>query len=407
MSKKRNKSNPSKQETPAPAGSPKSSGLLPARACLAVSASVSAYLLWYAITKKPMAGCGPGSPCDKVMGSSWAYWLGLPVSAPALAAYLSLLACSFGVGSKRPKSASFAWSSAFFLGAMVVGSALWFTGVQLFILKTVCKFCSTAHFFSVVGIVLFLREAPFLRFAQNRSGPSKVLIPRPPLARLALGGLLAVAALVAGQQLAPRKTNIVAIHKGGFTFNPVEMPLIGSPDTGHFLVSLFDYTCPDCHDMHHQLLAARERLGNQFTVISLPLPLDGKCNPMIRETRPHHAQACEYAKIGLAVRKVGQEAFAKYDQWFFGQRGLAKLDAARQKAVELGVQTNLDAALADPWVDKMIQTSVSIYATNGLATRSYRMPQLVLGDAINIGPVRALDDLVKLISVNLQLTNKP
>src|SRR5215203_1067782 len=60
----------------------------------AVAAGLAAWLLFYALTEKPMAGCGPGSPCDRVMGSSWAYWLNMPVSAPALGAYLLLLGCA-------------------------------------------------------------------------------------------------------------------------------------------------------------------------------------------------------------------------------------------------------------------------------------------------------------------------
>ena len=43
----------------------------------------SSYLAWAAFSDSPIAGCGTGSGCDKVMGSRWAYWLNIPVSAPA------------------------------------------------------------------------------------------------------------------------------------------------------------------------------------------------------------------------------------------------------------------------------------------------------------------------------------
>src|SRR3954454_6069998 len=101
--------------------------ILAARLCLADAAGIAAYLLWYSITKKPMAGCGPGSPCDRVLGSPWAYWLGLPVSAPAVVAYLALLVSSFAVAGKNQPKIANAWRVIFFVGVAAVASAIWFS----------------------------------------------------------------------------------------------------------------------------------------------------------------------------------------------------------------------------------------------------------------------------------------
>jgi len=48
------------------------------------------YLAWVAIHHGPAAGCGPTSGCSAVLQSRWAYWLNIPVSAPAVLVYLAL-----------------------------------------------------------------------------------------------------------------------------------------------------------------------------------------------------------------------------------------------------------------------------------------------------------------------------
>jgi hypothetical protein len=344
-----------------------------------------------------MAGCGPGSPCDRVLGSAWAYWLGIPVSAPALVAYVALLIFSFlSFGSSSKNNLPKYWRGIFFLGAVIIASAIWFTVLQLSVLKSVCKFCTSAHLLGFTGALLLLSKAPFGELKGNALLLNKRQIVLPVLL-----GLLSFGSLVAGQTLAPKKLNVVTIHKGDFHFDLREVPLIGTTDSPHYIVSLFDYTCPDCHEMHNQLIAARKRLNNGFSIVSLPLPLDPRCNFMIHAARPKHAQACDYAKIGLAVRRFSLEKFQQYDEWFFGQTGTPPLERAREEASRLVGKEQLEKNLADPWVEKMIQTSVSIYAKNEALTHTTRVPQLIIGDAINTGPVRNVDQLVSLLSSNL------
>ena len=65
-----------------------------ARALLVIAAAGAGYLAWVAIHNGPAAGCGAGSGCNAVLQSRWAYWLGLPVSVPAVLVYLALLGSS-------------------------------------------------------------------------------------------------------------------------------------------------------------------------------------------------------------------------------------------------------------------------------------------------------------------------
>ncbi len=380
-----------------PAAQSASKLLWAARLCLAGAAGVAAYLLWYSITKKPMAGCGPGSPCDRVLGSPWAYWLGLPVSAPAVVAYLALLVSSFAVAGKNQPKIANAWRVIFFVGVAAVASAIWFSILQVSVLKSICKFCTSTHLLGFCGVILLLSQAPLPILPRSQIS---ILKPRDLVAPVLLG-LLCFGVLAGGQKIAPRKMNVVGVYQGAFSFDLREVPLIGSATDPHYIVSLFDYTCPDCHEMHNQLLAARQRLNNSFCIISLPIPLDPRCNYLVRTARPKHAQACDYARLGLALRHSSLESFQKYDHWFFSLPATPPLDQARQEAISIIGQAELDKNLADPWLNKMIEKSVSIYAKNETVTHSMRIPQLIIGDVVNAGPVRSVDDLVTLLKANL------
>src|SRR4051812_18709738 len=76
--------------------------LLLVRLLMAGAVGISAYLAWTSLSAGAVAGCGPDSACDKVLHSRWAYWLGIPVSLPALLVYFVVLGLSFRLGAKRP-----------------------------------------------------------------------------------------------------------------------------------------------------------------------------------------------------------------------------------------------------------------------------------------------------------------
>src|SRR5437764_12666976 len=113
MARKSKNKEQSRPHAPTPAQSPAHSLIWIARVCFAAATAVAAWLLFYALTEKPMAGCGPGSPCDRVMGSAWAYWLNIPVSAPALAVYLTLFVSSLAFTSRNQTRTERDWSLGF------------------------------------------------------------------------------------------------------------------------------------------------------------------------------------------------------------------------------------------------------------------------------------------------------
>jgi hypothetical protein len=177
------------------------------------------------------------------MGSQWAYWLGIPVSAPALAAYSILLISSFlTTGARRPSTVVRAWQILTVAGIATIASAIWFTFLQAVVLKSICKFCTSAHVLGFAGVLCLLSQAPYFS-AERRKSSSNPGFSGKSAVLAVLIGLLAFAALPIAQELKPEKINIVRIHRGAFDFDLREVPLIGSPDAAQFIVTLFDYTC--------------------------------------------------------------------------------------------------------------------------------------------------------------------
>ena len=78
-----------------------------------------------------------------------------------------------------------------------------------------------------------------------------------------------------------------------------------------------------------------------------------------------------------------REAFPAFDHWMFssesGDRWTPRsLDAVKAKAFELVGQTKLEAALADPWIDRYMQASMRIYG-DAIQAGNGAIPKLVFG----------------------------
>ena len=465
MSTKTNK----KGKLQADAG-PSRSWLLAVRLLLAVAVLGAGYLAWVSLSNGPVAGCGADSGCNKVLQSRWAYWLNIPVSLPALLVYLGLLGTTVLV-EKRSALADQrrAWMAIIVLAVVVAGAAVWFVGLQVFVLKAFCKFCMTAHACGLVAAVLFLKNAPLDAAPAKPRRSDKApgfFLPRPDFARLAVIGLAGVAVLVAGQSLVEKKRNVVksltpdnptnfpivslpptvppvvratpptnalpapatnvaavtptpppvvpvtnppaaplaqlaaprllSLHGGAFQFKLDELPMIGSPDAPHVVVSLFDYTCHHCRQLHPFLVEAQRRFSNQVSILSLPMPMATNCNPSVVRYWRAHAQACEYAKLSLAVWRAKPAAFHQFDEWLMAPADPVPVAQARDYAVQLVGLMKLDSALNDPWITHQIHTDGYLYHSNFLKTGSSQLPEMMIGPHVSFGPLNSAQNVAEL-----------
>jgi hypothetical protein len=229
------------------------------------------------------------------------------------------------------------------------------------------------------------------------------------LAFAAVGGLVL---LVVGQLVfTPRmyslfgvkggelKASTFKIHGGAFAFNLAGVPLMGSPQATNAILSLFDYTCHHCRETHHLLEQVSQKFSNELAIVNLPMPLDSKCNTNIVRTPPPHINACEYARLGLAVWRAKREAHPQYEKWIFGPATPPPLPQARDYATSLvGGSNILHQALQDPWVDRQLKQSINLFATNMTVYKNGAMPQLMIGTNLiggNIGQISRLYQLLE------------
>jgi len=370
------------------------------RLLLLTAAAISGYLLSVSLSGGSVAGCGQGSSCDAVLQSSWSRIFGLPVSALALVVDLALLLTTFSCGAKSTaKQRRGAWEILAPGAVLVLGAALWFTALQIFVLQRYCPWCLTAHACGAVAAVLLLMRVPVSEARSRREKDPGV--PSDRLVKLAALALLAVAALGVAQTFAPGKTYSVTVvpeaakptpaartlevFGGRVGLNLAEVPVWGSPTAPHLLISLFDYTCSHCRDMHERVAVVQRSFSNRLAVISLPMPLDAQCNSLIKRTHPKQLNACTYARLGLAVARAKPEAVQPYDDWFFLPATPPPLTEATNKAVQLVGAEALGRALNDPVIEKTLRASMRLFEISALEYRNDQMPQFMIGTNIFAG----------------------
>ena len=166
---------------------------------LAVAIAGAGYLAWASLHHGPVAGCGTESGCDKVLHSRWAYWLDMPVSVPALLVYLALLGATVLLQKRpAPDDERGSWAAIIALSVIVAGAALWFVGLQVFVIKAFCKFCMTAHACGFTAALLCLKHIPMAQDPATpmwATGSGKRGVPGTALALLASIGLAGVVVL--------------------------------------------------------------------------------------------------------------------------------------------------------------------------------------------------------------------
>ncbi len=132
----------------------------------ATALAISGYLSYVAFTSSKILGCGGGVfNCDHVLTSKWSTFLGLPVAAWAGSMYLgvltALLATARSAVSSQPSLLQqWTWSIVT-TGAVSAGlAALWFIGLQRFVLEHYCPWCLGAHSCGILLSIGTLCYAP-------------------------------------------------------------------------------------------------------------------------------------------------------------------------------------------------------------------------------------------------------
>jgi uncharacterized membrane protein len=431
------------------------------RVLLGVAVVGASYLVFIAIHNGPVAGCGPESGCNKVLQSRWAYWLDIPVSVPALLVYLALVGATVLLQKRpAPDDERGSWAAIIALAVIVAGAALWFVGLQVFVIKAFCKFCMAAHACGFAAALICLKNIPLAVDPDTpmwSSGSGKRGVPRAGALTVALVGLAGVVALAGGQLLVQKERNVVkdlragAVSPGKRAAGPVTppgtdylaqaaalaarasvgpppphprliaprvlslysnqfllkldaVPMMGSPDATNVIISLFDYTCPHCRSLHPILLETQRQFSNRLAIVCLPMPISTNCNPFLPARVHSVSNSCEYARLGLAVWRAKPDAHRQFEEWMFAGDRPAPLEEARKYAGQLVGGDKLQAAFADPWVEQQMAADCRLHSINCASSGEAGLPQLMIGEVISSGPLNSVQHLMMVLNRYLGLS---
>jgi uncharacterized membrane protein len=348
-----------------------------------------------------IAGCGGEGGCLEVLDSRWSKVWGVPVTLPGM------LVCGWVLVSHGMR-----WRSGLaFSLALLAGGALWFTGVQVFLLGSFCPLCCAAH---VAAVITLVSGMIFLR----RSGISRQSL----RAALLAGGLATIALAsaqwwgpvpvshriegapkqVAGERIhAQGSGRMIAFAGGNKRFNVTALPRIGRPDASRVMVEYFDYSCDSCRVMHGFLQALSERHPGQIAILCLPVPFEAACNARMTPADPVHPGACHLARIALAVWRAAPGKFQALHDSFFATIPVNESEAM-VRASQFISREQLTEALADPWIDELLRANAEDWAA--LSGTSRKMPKLWVKDSrILHGLPSGKEDFIQVLKDELGL----
>ncbi len=351
-----------------------------------LAAGWSGYLAYGSYTSDAIAGCGPGSGCAQVLASQWSRWLGQPVAVGAVAVYGSMvIVLTLGRG----------WSFSNWLlrtlAIVALGSAGWFTFVQMQLINTTCTHCMMVH--SVGGLLALLlllllpanggwRDRGALFIGSMMVGVlviGQLLTPPPATHRVVQSG--SMADIDTGPAAGGERELTLRVGQVAARVRVAQYPLLGSTRAQHIVVMLTDYNCVHCKAVHGYLKQLMQQNPQQLAVLLLPIALDGRCNPAYPVDEGRFKTSCELAQLALAVWRADARQFAAFDDWLLTHQGQITLQQARDHAVTLVNPERLEQALALPWASEQLQRNITFFQRSELG----RLPALVHGNQAIIG----------------------
>ena len=358
------------------------------RVFLAGAIALDVLLAWHSFSGSPLAGCGGFEGCDAVLASSWGYLLGLPISIPALLTHLLLFALSFTF---EPPTSGLPRFAAIFLSGLILIAAAWFVFVQAGILGHFCRLCLTDHALGCFGALIFLTTLPNPLHRRNDAIAS--VLAALSIFFLAGGQWVYPTQRIALQPLASPvraerigEDRIITVSPGTLPASLSELPFLGDAKAPTVIVVLFDFTCPNCRHFHSILQQALNEHAAALCAIILPVPIAPACNRYIANLLPEHVDACAYARLALALWRHNPDDFRAFCAQVIQPDDPAEpIATARAWAEERIGKTTLDAALADPWVDRRLQWDVEVFARLVKSSGRVEMPKLVIGSQLISG----------------------
>ena len=283
-------------------------------------------------------GCGSGAfNCHAVTGSSWGYFLGMPLALWGLLGYGITFALSFLA------LQSVEWVTALVLIRLL--AALFFLVdlvlfcVMLFVIHFYCTFCLLTYGVSL-ALLLF---SHYLIGRQRVAPPSFLALFRQ--AHVFWGLLVVIIFAVVGVHSVARFVSLgdpeafeeqlrqYIARQPRVAVSTTNDPELGSADASMQVVEFSDFFCPSCQrasKMNTIILAGHQR-DTRF--VFKHFPLDTACNSSIN--RMVHPGACEVAAASECAHLQGK--FWKFHDRVFEKGSKYRLADVKQDAQNLGL----------------------------------------------------------------------
>ena len=405
------------------------------RMLLFSAAIITAYLAIATLARGgDVPGCGQDSGCGKVLGSPWAYWLGIPVSLLGLGLYGAFFISTFSLKIGQQQKATRALNSLTLFSFATLAAAAWFVGVQAVAIKSFCPYCCTAHGLASLAAVIFLSQASDIgsRLSVRLNfgvgivvafglvaviAGVQIILPKEPEAPLIVDlGQAQTNAPIAEAKPAPKPTPPPApavepkptapavatvtpeapstpkaepflVPRSSLSLDAARLPLLGPANAPHRIGCLFDYTCHHCRQLHGFIRTAIDQFDGQLSCLMIPMPLDANCNAQFKRTHRDHVDACKYAKICLAVQQIAPAKYDAFDRWLFTNHKTTKpLAKVREHAASLVGAAALNKAVASATVQQQLQQNIRAYELNSKNGKKSLMPQTIIKDQVIFGP---------------------
>lgn len=349
--------------------------------------------LWLTIQKwtgniDSLAGCGSDSGCFDILGSKWSMVMGyVPVSVFSCLLYLTMII------SLRMRGEWVFWLQSLFAW-IILSAAVWFIGLQVFILHTICSYCMVMHGLGIGIALIFLTSIS--RAQGSRRGLIRTLLPAVILVvTLALVQHYGPAPDThrleksSTDKLKPKPSVGVDIHSVGQgrlvyfmadtkSYRVASLPHLGRPDAKHVVVKYFDYTCEACLSTHEYLDDLISRYPSQLAVVVLAVPLERGCNAHMPAGLKDQPNACKLARLSLRVWKAQPEVFAEFHQNLFDccQQPYEVAEAIAYSMVDPERLNAVDGS----WVEAVLQQNVTDYAS--LMQDTPVLPKLLIKESV-------------------------
>lgn len=330
--------------------------------------------------------------CETVSQSPWALFLGVPVAAWGVLAYLAFCAL-ISIPVKQRTAVPGLPALALAIAAAFVAYSLFLAGISSFVIGSYCLLCMGLYLvnFALLGWSWALyrkRNSPsfhaalaldLLQIFQTKAGRA--------LLTTILAAAVALKLFYPAYWEARQSSLSIALPNG---LTAEGHPWIGATEPAVEIVEFADYLCFQCRKMHFHLRRLVERYPEKIRLVHVHYPMDHEVNPAVKV--PFHIGAGRLAM--LAIHAAGEGRF-----WQVNDLLYALSESRREIDLhEISARAGLDleglaAALEDRKIREKLRADLSLAASLGVEAT----PTFLVQGRTHVGaiPEEVLRDIVR------------